>query len=328
MKFLVTGGAGFIGHNVVRLLEDQGHECFILDNVTDYGFIPTDELTYLYNERRKRVRAVVHHIDLLNRESTRNFFLNFSFGADAIIHLASFPRQKVVSQNPVLGAEVMGTALVNLLELAKQYKIPKFVYVSSSMVYGDFTNNINETSLCNPIGQYGIMKYMGEKLVEDYARRGYFESVIVRPSAVYGEYDVEDRVVSKFILGAIRGEELTVKGATEVLDFTHVDDAAQGIALASTKPEANGCIFNITRSNPRTKTLLDAASLAIKIAGRGGVTVEGKDADFPSRGRLDISLAKEVLGYNPTIDIDTGFKRYHDWFRNSLYWAPKTVPKP
>jgi nucleoside-diphosphate-sugar epimerase len=328
LKFLVTGGAGFIGHNVVRQLEEQGHECFILDSVTDYGFVPKDELDYLYRQRRSRIRAAVHHVDLLDRESTKNFFLNFSFGADAVIHLASFPRQKVVGQNPVLGAEVMGTALVNLLELTKNYKIPKFVYVSSSMVYGNFTNDVNETSACDPIGQYGIMKYMGEKLVEDYARRGCFDSVVVRPSAVYGEYDVEDRVVSKFILGAMRGEVLTVKGATEVLDFTHVDDAAQGIMLAATKSEANGCVFNITRSNPRTKTLLDAASLAIKIAGRGGVVVEDKDADFPSRGRLDISFAKEVLGYNPTVDIDTGFKRYHDWFRDSLYWAPKTIPTP
>ena len=328
MKFLVTGGAGFIGHNVVQQLEAQGHECFILDNVTDYGFVPKEELDYLYNERRKKIRAAVHHVDLLNRESTRNFFLNFSFGADAVIHLASFPRQKVVSQNPVLGAEVMGTALVNLLEMTKCYKVPKFVYVSSSMVYGNFADNVNETSPCNPIGQYGIMKYMGEKLVEDYARRGCFESVIVRPSAVYGENDIEDRVVSKFILGAMRGQVLTVKGATEVLDFTHVDDAAQGIVLAATKSEANGCVFNITRSNARTKTLLDAASLAIKITGQGGVVVEDKDTDFPSRGRLDIGFAKEVLGFNPTIDIEVGFKRYYDWFRDSLYWATPTIPKP
>jgi len=278
LKFLVTGGAGFIGHNVVRQLEEQGHVCFVLDSVTNYGFVPQDELEYLYHERRKRMRAGVHHVDLRNIERVKEFFLNFSFNADAVIHLASFPRQKVVSQNPVWGAEVMGTSLVNLLELTKQYNIPKFVYISSSMVYGDFNNDVTEDSPCDPLGQYGIMKLMGEQLVKDYTRRGCFDHVIIRPSAVYGEYDVEDRVVSKFVIGAMRNDTLKVKGANEVLDFTYVEDTAQGIVLAATKPEANNQTFNITRSDTKLYTLLDAASLAIKIAGSGRVVCEDKDA--------------------------------------------------
>jgi nucleoside-diphosphate-sugar epimerase len=325
MKILVTGGAGFVGHNVVRQLEAQGHECFILDNVTDYGFVNKEELEYLYSERTSRIRAVVHHIDLRDHTDVTNFFLNFSFGADAVIHLASFPRQKVVGQNPVWGSEVMSTGLVNLLELSKQYKIPKFVYISSSMVYGDFENNVTEDAICNPQGQYGIMKLMGEQLVKDYTRRGFFDHVIVRPSAVYGEYDVEDRVVSKFILGAIRGETLKVKGANEMLDFTHVEDIAQGIVLAATKEQANNKIYNITRSNSDTRTLLDAASLAIRVAGKGGVEVLDRDMNFPSRGRLSIERAIQDLGYNPTINIEEGFKRYHDWFKDSVFWTPPTV---
>ena len=94
MRFLVTGGAGFIGHNVVRQLEALGHECFVLDCVTNYGFVPKEELEYLYSERRQRMRAVVHHVDLRNQEQVKNFFLTFSFGADAVIHLAVFPDKK------------------------------------------------------------------------------------------------------------------------------------------------------------------------------------------------------------------------------------------
>lgn len=325
MKFLVTGGAGFIGHNVVRQLEAQGHECFILDNVTDYGFVNKQELEYLYNERRSRIRAAVHHIDLRDHAKVNDFFLNFSFNADAVIHLASFPRQKVVGQNPIWGSDVMSTGLVNLLELSKKYKVPKFVYISSSMVYGDFEDQVREDAICNPQGQYGIMKLMGEWLVKDYTRRGCFDHVIIRPSAVYGEYDVEDRVVSKFMLSAMRGETLKVNGASETLDFTYVEDAAAGIVGATLSENARNKTYNITKSH--SWSLLDAANLAVTIAGSGNVQVRDKDADFPSRGALNIDAAKKDFGYNPQIDVDEGFKRYYEWFRNSIYWSPKTVQK-
>lgn len=320
MKFLVTGGAGFIGHNVVRQLEQQGHECFVLDCLTNYGFVPQDELNYLARERKQRIKANVAHIDLRDINAVTNWFKTFSFNVDAVIHLASFPRQKVVSQNPVMASEVMSTALVNLLELTRRLRIPKFVYISSSMVYGDFDNDVTETSTCNPIGQYGIMKYMGEKLVEDYTRRGSFDHVIIRPSAVYGEWDVEDRVVSKFMLGAMQGETLKIKGANEVLDFTYVEDTAQGIVLAATKQEANNKIFNITRADTKLYTLLDAANIAIAIAGKGSIVIQDKDADFPSRGRLSIDRAVTELGYAPTVSVEEGFKRYHEWFKKSTFW--------
>jgi nucleoside-diphosphate-sugar epimerase len=318
LKFLVTGGVGFIGHNVVRQLEAQGHECFVLDNVTNYGFVNQNELNYLYNERSNRMKAVVHHIDLREHTRVNDFFLNFSFGADAIIHLASFPRQKIVSQNPVWGSEVMSTSLVNLLELTKIYKVPKFVYISSSMVYGDFSDDVTEDAVCSPQGQYGIMKLMGEWLVKDYTRRGAFDHVIIRPSAVYGELDVEDRVVSKFMLSAMRGETLKVNGATETLDFTYVEDAAAGIVGATLSETARNNTYNITKSH--SWSLLDAANLAVSIAGSGRVQVRDKDADFPSRGALCIDAARRDFGYAPQVDVEEGFARYHRWFAESSYW--------
>ena len=215
----------------------------------------------------------------------------------------------------------MGTGLVHLLELAKKFKIPKFVYISSSMVYGDFNNDVLETNECNPIGQYGIMKYMGEWLVKDYARLGHFDYSIIRPSAVYGEYDVEDRVVSKFMLSAIRNQTLNVRGSAEVLDFTYVDDTAQGIALAATKDIANNKIYNITRADSKIYTLLDAANIAVNIAGQGQIQIEDRDLSFPTRGRLSIDRAVEELGYNPSTNVEQGFQKYHDWFKSSDYWS-------
>jgi nucleoside-diphosphate-sugar epimerase len=124
------------------------------------------------------------------------------------------------------------------------------------MVYGDFDNDVAEDAPCNPIGQYGIMKLAGEQLVKDYHRRGAFDYIIIRPSAVYGPLDVEDRVISKFILTAMRGGVIRVNGANETLDFTYVDDAADGI-VAATLSEHRNKTYNITKSH--SKTLLEAA---------------------------------------------------------------------
>ena len=319
MKYLVTGGAGFIGHNVVRILEQQGLECIVVDTCTDYGFIPKEELTYLIDNRLKRINTQIRKIDIREGVFVDTIFKTYK--PDVVIHMASFPRQKVVEQNPVLASDVMSNGLINLLEKSKQHKVKKFVYISSSMVYGDFEADVDETAQCNPIGQYGIMKFMGEKLVEDYSRRGCFDHVVIRPSAVYGEWDVEDRVVSKFMTKAMRGEILKVNGPDEVLDFTYVEDTAQGIVLAATKGSANGNIYNITRSEQRQWNLKDAAELAIKIAGQGSLEVAPRDLSFPKRGRLDISRAVRELGYTPQVNVEQGFQRYYDWYsQNPVLW--------
>jgi UDP-glucose 4-epimerase len=101
------------------------------------------------------------------------------------------------------------------------------------MVYGDFKDDVTEDAECQPQGQYGILKLAGEWFVKDYARRTNLAYTIIRPSAVYGPLDVEDRVISKFILNAMRGIPLKVNGAGETLDFTYVDDAADGIVAAA-----------------------------------------------------------------------------------------------
>jgi UDP-glucose 4-epimerase len=237
--------------------------------------------------------------------------------------MASFPRQKVVNANPMQGADTMMTGLLNILESAKTHQVNRVVYISSSMVYGDFVDDVAEDAVCRPQGQYGIMKLAGEHLVKDYARRGYFDYTILRPSAVYGPLDVEDRVVSKFMLTAMRGGVLKVNGAHETLDFTYVDDAADGVVAAALVPAAANQTFNITKSH--SVSLLEAARMIIEIVGKGSIELRDKDADFPSRGALNIDRAKQVLGYNPQVDVEEGFENYYGWFKNSVYWAPKTV---
>jgi UDP-glucose 4-epimerase len=237
---------------------------------------------------------------------------------DTIIHLASFPRQKVVNANPQLGSRAMSEGLLNLLEAAKQHNVCKYVYVSSSMVYGDFTDDVREDAVCRPQGQYGIMKLAGEWLVRDYTRGTGIAHTIIRPSAVYGPLDVEDRVIAKFMIAAMRGGVLRVNGANETLDFTYVDDAADGIVAATVSSNTNNRTYNITKSHSRS--LLDAAKLAVAIAGQGTIEVCDRDVDFPSRGALNIDASRRDFNFYPTVDVEEGFQAYYEWLSNSEYW--------
>lgn len=321
-KILVTGGLGLIGHNVVKKLEDLGHEVIITDTRTNYGLVPQEEIDYLMEERLKKIKTKeIYRIDIADQEGIE--FLLKKFDPAIIIHMASFPRQKVVQVNPMMGSRAMSEGLLNLLESSKRHNVCKFVYISSSMVYGEFTKEIKEDIECRPQGQYGIMKLAGEWLVKDYNRRGAFDYVIIRPSAVYGPLDVEDRVISKFMIRAMRGEVLKVNGAGETLDFTYVEDAADGIVASALSSNATNKTYNITKSHSRT--LLDAANLAVKIVGKGSIEVRNKDADFPSRGVLNIDAARIDFGYDPKVDVEEGFQKYYEWLNSSIYWSPKTV---
>ena len=321
MNILVTGGLGLIGHNVVARLE-KDHEVSIIDNRTTYGIVPQSEVDYLMSERLKKIQTQKIYSASIESAETVDYVVEQN-AVNVIVHCASFPRQKVVNANPAAGADVMMRGLINLLESAKKHKVERFVYISSSMVYGDFEDQVLEDDECRPQGQYGIMKLAGEWLVKDYARRCGFEYVIIRPSAVYGPLDVEDRVVAKFMLAAMRGETLKVNGAGETLDFTYVDDAADGIAAAATRIMARDNTYNITKSH--SVSLLEAAEMIVKIVGSGKIEVRDRDLDFPSRGALNIDRARTILGFDPKVDVEQGFHEYYKWLNDSVYWNPKTV---
>ena len=316
MRVLVTGGLGLIGHNVVSKLEGLGHEVAITDTRTNYGIIPQTEIDYLVSERLSKLKTTrIHRVDIVDSSGTDWLFSTYR--PEAVIHLASFPRQKVVNANPMLGSRAMSEGLLNLLEAAKQHSVSRFLYASSSMVYGDFKDFVTEDAICRPQGQYGILKLAGEWLVKDYQKYG-IDYTIFRPSAVYGPLDVEDRVISKFLITAMRGGVLKVNGVNETLDFTYVDDAASGIVAALNTDATRNKTYNITKSH--SKTLLAAAELAVKLVGKGSIEVREKDQDFPSRGALDITAARTDFAFDPKIDIDEGFEIYHAWIKNSEYW--------
>ena len=318
MNILVTGGMGLIGHNVVQRLQDLGHDVSVMDTHTTYGIIPQEQINYLMTERYNKIKedTIIYNDDICdNFAVTRIFEIE---QPDIVIHMASFPRQKVVNANPAMGSRVMSEGLINLLEASVKNKVSKFIYISSSMVYGDFSDDVKEDYDCKPQGQYGILKLAGEWLVKDYSRRSTIAYTIIRPSAVYGPLDVEDRVISKFILRAMRGDTLSVNGAGETLDFTYVADAADGIVASALSANTNNKTYNITKSH--SHTLLDAAQLAVKIVGKGNILVKDKDPDFPSRGALNIDAARRDFGFDPKVTVEEGFQIYYDWLKDSAYF--------
>jgi|TARA_R110000782_G_scaffold39680_3_gene92022 nucleoside-diphosphate-sugar epimerase len=322
MNILVTGGCGFIGHNVVANLQSLDHNVVLIDNKTTYGIVPQAELDYLVTERMKKITSPVYPSSIESADSV-DCIIN-KHNVEVIVHMASFPRQKVVNADPAMGSRTMMEGLLNLLESATRHNVRRFVYISSSMVYGNFKDNVKEDAACNPEGQYGIMKLAGEWLVKDYSRRTGMEVVIIRPSAVYGPLDVEDRVVAKFMLTAMRGGQLSINGASEALDFTYVTDLAAGIVSATITPAAANHTYNLTRSH--SVSLLEAAETIIKIVGSGTMQIKARDLNFPSRGALNIDAARTDLNYAPCINIAEGFQKYYESISNSVLWSTKTVP--
>jgi nucleoside-diphosphate-sugar epimerase len=116
----------------------------------------------------------------------------------------------------------------------------------------------------------------------------------------------------------MRGGVLKVNGIHETLDFTYVDDAAQGMVQALLSENTKNKTYNITKSH--SKTLYAAAQLAVEVVGDGSISIGDKDQDFPSRGALDISAARQDFGFDPKIDIEEGFERYYQWLKNSSYY--------
>ena len=312
-KILLTGGLGFIGHTIVRKLEDTEHTPVIIDNRSDYcGAIDHNELETLITERKALFKTEVtdYNVDIVDGMRLDNIIEDER--PDVIIHLAAFPRAKVVIHNPQVGCDVILKGLLNLLESCRKHNVKRFVFISSSMIYGDFDQDCNpETASTNPIEPYGIMKLCAEHLVRNYNRLYGLEYSIVRPSAVYGPYDVVDRVLSKFIVKAKADETMSINGEGLALDFSYVDDVADGMILCATHPKAANETFNITRSIART--LVDAGNIIINETNSNSeLIVSENDGKYPKRGALDISKARDLLGFNPTVNIEEGLKQYID----------------
>ena len=310
-KVLVTGGAGFIGSYVCRELLSGGHEVVALDAFVHY-------VSPLHSRYQKflqcRFAGIADQVEIVrgdtrNKDEIRRTILQHR--PSKIIHLAALPIADLsnVSSEEALTSIIGGT--VNILEIIRDVDfVERFVYASSSMIYGDFQYcPADEDHPKVPKDVYGGTKYAGEVLTQAFGRRFGIEYTIVRPSAVYGATDVNRRVSQLFVENAVHGEPLILHGdgSTE-LDFTHVKDTAHGFVLATFGERAANETFNITCGKGRS--LREFAD--ILRSHFPDLTVEMREGDIfrPKRGGLDIAKARELLGYEPRYQLEAGIKDY------------------
>tara|TARA_E500000318_G_scaffold62337_1_gene57722 strand:- start:52 stop:1002 length:951 start_codon:yes stop_codon:yes gene_type:complete len=316
MKILVTGGKGFIGSKIVEMLSNDGHKVTVVDNHDTYGIMTKQELYKLYEWRTRNWKSEnVSMIpgDILDRLVCLKAF---SHNPEIVIHLATYPRAKIVDQDPINGIpKVIGTT-TNLLWHSSKWNIKKFVYISSSMVYGDFVDGTKEDANTKPKNIYGEAKLTGERMVKLFAKRDGLNYNIIRPSGVYGPGDMPDRVVSKFFEKAMSNKTITLHNGENKVDFTYRQDAARGIVLSALSSVAN-VSFNITAGN--ATSLRTLAEKIIEITGsKSDVEDIGNHKLYPMRGTLDIGRAKDLLEYEPEFTLEQGLKSYYDWLQNKI----------
>lgn len=313
MKILITGGEGFIGSWIVEKLCELKHQVYTLDNHDTYGLIDSEQLKHLYKWRKRNWadKVFVHRGDVTNKD---HVLKAFQCRPDVVIHLASYPRAKIVHQNPSLGVGNIVGGTINLLEHSEKFGVKRFVFVSSSMIYGNFSDGVKESANTKPINIYGEAKLSAERFCKHYQKFHDMEYVIARPSGVYGPGDIPDRVVTTFYDRAIRGETLTVHKGINAVDFTYVEDAADGIIKCALHPSAANTSFNIS-SGEGTELLTLAKHIVSITDSNSKVTEEGRNQMYPSRGALDISRAADLLGYQPKTSLLKGLNRYHEWYQ-------------
>ena len=311
MKFLITGGFGFIGSQVVEQL-CKDHSVTVLDNHDTYGIMDKTEADRLYKWRsRNWTSNVTHHRgDVMDRMSCLR---SFSHRPDVVIHLAAYPRAKIVDNDPIIGVPKIINGTTNLLWHSTNFDVRKFVYVSSSMVYGDFKDGMKEDGNTKPKNIYGEAKLAGERFTKLFQKRDNLDYIIIRPSGVYGPGDMPDRVVSKFFEKAMKNDPITLHNGENKVDFTYIEDTVQGIIKAATSSVAN-VSFNITQGN--ATSLRKLAETIIEITGSESELEDIGNHDlYPMRGTLDISRAKDLIGYKPQYELKEGLKKYYDWIR-------------
>jgi len=313
LKILVTGGEGFIGSWIVEKLSRMGHRVTTLDSGETYDVIQREELDRLCQWRQKNWKKVIKIAGNVTMPLDRVWLRK----QDIVIHLASYPRARIVHDHPEMGVENIVVGTTGMLQDCVEYGVKRFVYVSSSMIYGDFADGADEKTVPNPINIYGEAKLTGERLAQQFNRAFGLEYVIARPSGVYGAGDIPDRVLSKFFAAAMNNRDITVHGADNRVDFTYVEDAADGIIQCALEKQAANKIFNITAGS--AINLNEAAKKIIQLTGsKSQVNDTGKNKLYPNRGTLDVSQAQKLLGYQPQHSFDQGITKYYEWLQNKI----------
>jgi len=311
-RVLVAGGGGFIGAHLVRTLVDHGAAVTVADAWRSYGAPASEERERTLAWRREQLLDGADVRTLSTDDSDRLRELIHELEPEVVVQLANLPfAQRAFERPDEARSEILGSTETLLGVLADAPGLRHIVYVSSSMVYGDFDREpMPEYARCKPREPYGRFKHAAEALVRSHGLKSGHTVTVVRPSAVYGPGDLGERFVQRLIAAAHSGSTLTLTGGGHTrLDFTFVEDLADGLRRATLQPAGPGATFNMTYGHGRS--LEEAVGI---VRGLGfSIEVEHAVEQFqfrPRRGTLDISRARQALGYDPRYSLERGLERY------------------
>ena len=306
-KILVTGGAGFLGSHLCDKLIAQGHDVLCVDN--------------FFTGTKANVAHLMSHpnFELMRHDVTFPLYVE----VDEIYNLACPASPIHYQRDPVQTTKTSVHGAINMLGLAKRVKA-KILQASTSEVYGDPEVHPQPESYwgrVNPVGVrscYDEGKRCAETLFFDYWRQHQLEIKVVRIFNTYGPrmHPRDGRVVSNFIVQALRGEDITIYGdGSQTRSFCYVDDLLEAMVRAmNTGSEFTGPV-NI--GNPTEFTMFELAELVLKLTkSKSRIVNQPLPQDDPKQRKPDIQLAKEVLGWEPTVRLEEGLSRTIDFFAN------------
>ncbi len=313
MRILVTGGAGFIGSHVAGRLLGDGHMVEVIDDFNDY-----------YDPRIKRANLAslggavrLHEGDIRNRNFVQSTISHGRF--DAIIHLAARAGVRPSVQDPQLYIDTNITGTHHLLEAAHRNGIGRFLFASSSSVYGlakkvPFTEDLPLPQTLSP---YAATKISGEHLCGNYAHLYGMKVVCLRFFTVYGPGQRPDLAIHKFTDAIHRGQSIPQYGdGSTRRDYTYIDDIVQGVAGALRYEGPAFDIFNLGEN--QTTTLSELIVEIENALGKKAVIerLPEQQGDMPLTA-ADITKARQLLGYNPQTKIREGIPKFVEWYLSS-----------
>src|SRR5690242_5568736 len=313
MRILVTGGAGFIGSHLVEKLLAHGHDVAIVDDFNDF-----------YDPRIKRQniaafekKIALHDLDLRNAESVADLFRGQKF--DAIFHLAARAGVRPSIQQPQLYYDTNVAGTLHLLEAARSSGVERFVFASSSSVYGAAKRVpfSEEEHLIQTLSPYAATKIAGEFLCSTYSHLYKMRIVALRYFTVYGARQRPDLAIHQFTRKIYAGEPIDQFGdGTTRRDYTYIDDIIQGTMAALKYEGAAFDVFNLGESD--TILLNDLIAAIEQALGKKAKInrLPEQPGDMPLTC-ADISKARKLLGYNPKTKFEDGLPKFVDWFLKS-----------
>ena len=309
-RILVTGGAGFIGSHLVDQLVGQDHPVTVLVDFS-VGFESN------LNEAKLNGDVRIVRGSVTDPESVTDAYED----CDIVFHLATQCVRRSLMR-PIESHDVNATGTIILLEEARRRRIGRFIYCSSSEVYGNASNDrlLEDKTVCCPMTIYGASKLAGELYTEAYLRTYNLPTTVVRPFNAYGprayQKGVRAEVLPRFVGRVLNGRSPVIFGdGTNARDFTFVTEVARGIILAGMADAAIGQRVNIARGEP--VTVSELANEVLSTLSRNDLTVEyfgGRPGDVVYL-HADTGKAHRMLGYSAEIDLHQGVQRYIDWVR-------------